>query len=164
MLDGTLRLIRHIDLALVHLCDQILGRKIDQFNVVGAVDDRIGHRLADSDIGDSGDDVVEAFDTLDVKRRIDVDPGGEQLLDIHVALGMPAFRRIGMRKFIDQNDARPPGENCVEVHFTERVIPVGNRPARDDFEPLNKRLGLLAAMRLDDTGDDTVPSAFFARA
>ena len=65
----------------------------------------VRHGLADSDPGDPGDDVVEAFDVLDVERRIDVDPGGEQLLDIHVALGMPALRRIGMRKLIDQNEA-----------------------------------------------------------
>jgi hypothetical protein len=46
---------------------------------------------------------------LNVERRIDVDPGGEQLLDIHVVLGMPALRRICMRELIDQNEARPPG-------------------------------------------------------
>jgi hypothetical protein len=34
------------------------------------------------------------------------------------------------------------------------MIPVGNRPAWDDFETLQKRLCLLAVMRLDDTGDD----------
>src|ERR1700732_1192329 len=79
MLDGTLRLIRYIDLALVQPCDQILGSKVDQFNVVGAIDDRIWHGLADSDIGDSGDDVVEAFDMLDVERRIYVHTGGERV-------------------------------------------------------------------------------------
>ena len=103
---------------------------------------------------DPGDDVVQAFDMLDVEGRIDVDPGGEQFLDIHVALGMPALRRIGVGKFVDQNEAWPPGQNGIEIHFGERVALVRDDPARDDFEPLKKRLGLLAAMRLDDTDDD----------
>ena len=45
-------------------------------------------------------------------------------------------------------------ENGVEVHLGERVALIGNNPARDDFEPLKKRLGLLAAMRLDNADDD----------
>jgi hypothetical protein len=49
MLNGALGHIRHIDLALVQPCDQILGRKVDRFNVVGAIDDRVRHGLADSD-------------------------------------------------------------------------------------------------------------------
>jgi hypothetical protein len=60
----------------------------------GAIDDRVRHGL---------DDVVEALDVLNVERRIDVDLGGEQLLNIHVALGMPALRRIRMRELIDEN-------------------------------------------------------------
>ena len=32
--------------------------------------------------------------------------------------------------------------------------PIGDTPARDDFEPLKQRPGLLAAMRLDDADDD----------
>ena len=82
---------------------------------------------------------------LDVEGRIDVDPGGKQLLDIHVALGMPALRRIGVGKLVVQNEAWLPCQNGVEVQFGERVAPIGDDPARDDFEPWEKRLGLLAA-------------------
>ena len=101
---------------------------------------------------------------LNVERRIDVDPSGEQLLDIHVALGMPALRCVRMRKLIDQNEPRPPGENCVEVHFGEAMAPISDTPARKDFEPLKKRLRLLAAMRLDDADDDINAFGLFARA
>ena len=54
---------------------------------------------------------------LDVEGRIDVDPGGEQFLNIHVALGMPALRRIAVRKLVDQNEARLAGQKGVKVHF-----------------------------------------------
>ena len=151
---GTLGLLGHIDLAFIEAGDQILGRKVDQLDVAGKIDDRIRHGLADSDFGDSGDDVVQAFDMLDVEGRIDVDSGGEQLLDIHVALGMPALRRIGMGKLVDQNEGGPSGQNGVDVHFGEPMALIGDDPARDDFEPLKKRFGLLAAMRLGDADDD----------
>ena len=101
---GTLGLLGHIDLAFIEAGDQILGREIDQLDVAGKIDDRIRHGFADPDFGDSGDDVIQAFDMLDIEGRIDIDPGGEQLLDIHIALGMPALRRIGMRKLVDQNE------------------------------------------------------------
>ena len=89
---GALGLLWHIDLAFVEAGDQILGRKVDQLNVAGKIDDRIRQVSRTSIFRDSGDDVVQAFDVLDVEGCIDVDPGGEQLLDIHVALGMPALR------------------------------------------------------------------------
>ena len=154
MADGPLRLVRHIDLAFLQALDQIVRRQVDQLDVVGAIDDRIRHRLADPDPGDPGDDVVQAFDVLDVQRRIDIDAGAEQLLDIHVAFRMPAARRIGVGKLVDQHQLRPAGEDGVEVHLFEPVTLVLDAPARDDFETVEQRLGLLAAMRLDDADDD----------
>ena len=147
-------MVRKIDLAFVEASNQILGRKVDQLDVAGEIDHRIGHGLADSNFGYSGNDVVQAFDMLDIEGRIDIDPGDEQLLDIHVAFGMPALRRIGMRKLVDQDEARPSRQNSVKVHFGERVALVIDDPARDNFEPLQKRLGLLTAMRLGDADDD----------
>jgi hypothetical protein len=50
-----------------------------------------------------GDDVVEAVYVLDVERRIDVDAGCEQFLDIEVALGIAGARRIAVRQLVDQH-------------------------------------------------------------
>ncbi len=36
----------------------------------------------------------------------------------------------------------------------QAMAPISDTPAREDFEPLKKRLRLLAAMRLDDADDD----------
>ena len=73
-----------IDLAFVATGAQILGGQIDQLDVASKIDDRIRHGLADPDFGDPGDDVVQAFDMLDVEGRIDVDPGAEQLLEVRM--------------------------------------------------------------------------------
>ena len=41
----------------------------------GAVDDPVGDGFADADTGDAFDDVVQAFEVLDVEGGEDVDPG-----------------------------------------------------------------------------------------
>ena len=134
--------------------DQIVGREIDHLDVVGAVEDAVGHRLAHADAGDLRDHVVQALDVLDVERGVDVDAGGEQLLDVEIALGMAAARRVGVRELVDQDELRAARQDRVEVHLLEDAALVVDAPARDDFEPGEQRLGLGAAVRLDDADDD----------
>ena len=64
---------------------------------------------------------------LDVERRVDVDAGGEQLLDIHVALGMPAARRVGVGQLVDQDELRRALQDGVEVHLVEPAGPYSRR-------------------------------------
>ena len=64
-------------------------------------------------------DVVQAFDVLNIERGVDVDAVAQQLLDVHVALGMPASRDIGVGEFIDQSKLRSAPEQSVEIHFLE---------------------------------------------
>ena len=45
-----------------------------------AVEDRIRNRLADADVRDLRNNVVEAFDVLDVDGRVDVDAVVQDLL------------------------------------------------------------------------------------
>ena len=97
------------------------GREVDQLDVVGAVEDGVGHRLAHPDAGDLGHHVVQALDVLDVERRVDVDAGVEQLLDVLVALGVAAAGRVGVGELVDQHQLRPPREDGVEVHLVERL-------------------------------------------
>ena len=128
--DRALGLVRHIDLAVAQPLDQVLRRQVDQLDVVGLVDDRVGHRLAHADARDAGDDVVQAFDVLDVERGVDVDAGGDQLLDIHVALGMPAARRVGVRQLIDQGELRAARQQRVEVHLVRACVRDSRRSRR----------------------------------
>ena len=68
--------LRHIDLAFVQALNELVGREVDQHDVGGLLQDRVGHGLAHGDAGDAGDDVGEAFEMLDVERGPDVDAGG----------------------------------------------------------------------------------------
>ena len=54
---------------------------------------------------DLRDDIVQAFDVLDVERRVDVDARGQQLFDIVIALGVPAARRVGVGELVDEQRA-----------------------------------------------------------
>ncbi len=164
MLKGPARLLRHIDLALFQPLDQIVGREVDQLDIVGPVEDRVGHRLAHADARDLRHDVVEAFDVLDVEGGVDVDAVGEQLLDIEIALGMAAAGRVGMGELVDQSELWAPGEQRVEVHLLERAPLIVDGAAGDDLEALQQRFGLGAPVGLDHAATTSTPSFSLARA
>ena len=143
-----------VDLAVLQALDQVVGGDVDDLDVVGAVDDRVGHGLADADAGDLGDDVVEALDVLDVDGGVDVDAGGEQLLDVEVALGVAAAGGVGVGELVDEDELRAAGEDGVEVHLLEHPALVVDPAARDHLEAADQRLGLGAAVGLDDADHD----------
>ncbi len=91
---------------------------------------------------------------LDVDRGIDIDAVGQQFLDVEIALGVTAARRVGVRELVDQRDLRPPRDQRIEVHLLERLVPVADPLARQHLEPLQQRLGLRPAMGLDHADDD----------
>ena len=87
-------------------------------------------------LGDLRDDVVEALDVLDVERGVDVDAGGEQLLDIEIALGMAASGALVCASSSTSTSFGPAREDRVEIHLLENVILVLDTAARNDFETL----------------------------
>ena len=91
---------------------------------------------------------------LDVHRRPDVDAGADQLLDVLVALRVAAFGRVGVRQFIDDDDAGPARERGVDVEFFEIVALIGDDAARQNLEPVEQRRRFGASVRLDDADDD----------
>ena len=117
ILDRARGPIADIDLALAQPGDEIVGRQIDDFDVVGMIDNGIGDCLAHAGMRDPRDDIVEAFDMLDIERRIDVDAGGQQFLDIEIALRVAALGRIRMGEFVDQNELGMPRQNGVDIHL-----------------------------------------------
>src|SRR5208282_1684573 len=128
---------------------------------VGPIDDRIGNGFAYANTGDLSDDVVQAFDVLDIEGCVHVDAGVEQLLDVHVALGVPAAGGVRVGELIDQHQRRPALQDGVEIHLLEPVPLVLDPPARDDLDTFKQRLGLSAAVRLDDADDHVGPIAPF---
>ena len=67
---------------------QVIGRQVDQLDLVGLLDDPIRHGFAHDHAGDLGHHVVQALDMLDIDGGIHIDPGIEQLGHILPALGV----------------------------------------------------------------------------
>ena len=134
--------------------DEVLRRQIDDLDVVGPVDDGIGHGLAHPHLGDLRDDIVQAVDVLDVYGCVDVDSGRKQLLHVEVALWMPASLGVAVRQLVDQDECRAARQDRVEIHLLKHVTPVLDIPAGDDLKPGEQRLGFGAAMRFDHADHD----------
>ena len=161
MLERPLGLLGDVDLALLQALDQVAGRDVDQLDGVGAIEDRVRHRLAHADAGDLRHDIVQAFDVLDIDGGIDVDAAVQQLFNVEIAFGVAAARHIGVGKLVDENELRPAGDDGVEVHLVEPLAFVLDGPARNDFEAVQQGLGLFAAVGLHHAYDDIV-AVFFS--
>ena len=130
VLERALGLLGNVDLAFLQALDQIVRGQIDELDRIGAVEDPVRNGFVHANAGDLRNDVVQAFDVLNVDGRIDVDAAVEQFLDIQIALGMPAAGRIGMRQLIHQHDLRLAREDGVEIHLVEPVAPILDAPTR----------------------------------
>ena len=160
MLERAFGLLGNVDLALLEALDQIGRGEIDQLDRIGAIEDGVRHGLAHAHMGDLRDHVVQAFDVLDIDRGVDVDAAAQQLLDVEIALGVAAARRVGMGELVDQNDLRAAGDDGIEVHLLEPLATVFEAQAGNDLQALQQRFGLAAAVGLDHADDDIV-AVFF---
>ena len=89
---ATRRLLGQVDLPFAEPLEQLLGRDVDELDLVGALEHRVRHRLAHLDAGDLRDHVVQALDVLDVERGVDLDARVEQLEHVLPALGVARAR------------------------------------------------------------------------
>ena len=152
--ERLLDLFRLVDLALTQPAAQFLHRDIDVDDLVGAVEEGIGHGLAHAHAGGAGDGVVERLEVLDVDRRQHVNASLEQFEHVFVALGVPRARHIRVRQLIDHADPGMTPHDGVDVHLLEHGAAVLDPAARHDLEVLHLRLGLGAAIGLDDADND----------
>ena len=153
ILDRLLRLVRHVDLALAEAFQEIVGRQVDQLDVVGLLEHRVGHRLADHDAGDLGDDVVEALDVLDVHRGVHVDAGVEELEHVLPSLGVAGPRRVGVGELVHQDQGGAARQRAVQIELAQARSAILHAPRRQRLEPGQQRVGLGALVRLDVADD-----------
>ena len=164
ILQRACRRLRHVHLALVQALDELVRREVDELHLVRVVEHVVRHRLPDADAGDLADDVVEALEVLHVHRRVDVDAGVEQLLDVLPALRVARAGRVGVRELVDDDQAGLARERGVEVELLELDAAVGKAAARQDLQAVEQGRGLLAAVGLDEPDDDVDAFGSSARA
>ncbi len=82
------------------------GRRIDDDNFVGMVDEILRDRLRLGPAEDAAHEFLLLGDVLDIDRCENRDPRLEQFLDIFVTLSMPAPRGVVVRQPVDKADLR----------------------------------------------------------
>jgi hypothetical protein len=115
ILNRAGRGVLNVDLALGQALEQLIRRKIDQHDLVGLVENRVGYGLAHAHCANLLYDIIEALEVLDVKCRPDVDPDRQEFVDILPSLRMPAAGDVRVGKFIDQQQLRTACKRGVEI-------------------------------------------------
>ncbi len=151
------RLLGKVDLSLFQALDQVVGRQVNQLDFVGLLDDGVGDCLADDDVGDLLNDVVEAFEVLHVERRVHIDAGIEEIGGVLPSLGVAAAGRVRVRQFVHEDESRLARQRRFEVELAQLRAAVFHEARRQNFESLEERLGLGAPMGFDDPDDDVQP-------
>ena len=99
-------LVGAVDLAGAQPFLQVLDGQIQVDDLVGLLEEAVGHGLADGDARDALDDVLEALEVLHVERADHVDAGVQQLEDVLVPLAVVAARNVRVRQLVDDDDLR----------------------------------------------------------
>src|SRR5450756_2287035 len=144
--DRPFGLLRQVNLAFAQPFQQIVRRQIDELDLVRALEHRIGHRFPDANLGDAADDIVQAFEVLDVERRVNIDAAVEQLLDIVPAFRMARALGVGMSELINQDQCRVALERTVEVELAYLRGAILDDPRWQNFEAFQQRDRFCAAV------------------
>ncbi len=157
-IGGDAGLLRVIDLAGLEPGEQVVRWQVDQLDFVGLVEDAVRDGLPLPNARDLGDEIVEAFEVLDIHGRPDVEAGVEQLLDVLPALRVPrtrlAFDEVRVCELVDQDDLGTAPQGGVEIKLAAHRAAVPYGQYGKLLEPLHQALGLVPAMRLDVSHDD----------
>ena len=140
---------------------RIIDFKRRKLDVVGTVQDGVGHGFANPHLGDARNHIVQAFDMLHIQGGIDIDACRQQFLDIQIALGMAAAGRIVVRQLIHQHQAGPALQNGVQVHLRQHAALVGKAPLGDRLDAFGEKIGLDPTVGFDhaDHGVDAIQPA-----
>ena len=156
---GALGLLRHIDLAFTQPLEQFLGGQVDERDFVGEIEHAIGNRLPHANARDLPDDVVQAFEVLDVDGRVNVDARVQQFVHVLPPLDVPGALYVGVREFVDEDQLRLASKRRVDIELSQLAIAIFDMRRRQHVETVEHRQRFLAPVRLDDPRHDV--DAFF---
>jgi len=142
-----------IHLSLAEAIPQGLGCQVDQLDLLCASQHGIRDRLLLHHAGDLANDIVEAFDVLDIDGRNHVDAGIQDRLYVLPAFAVLRARRVRVGELVHQGKLGFAGEKALEVHLVERDTTVVDRTTREDLEPLHQRQRGSATVSLHDGND-----------
>jgi hypothetical protein len=135
VLRGALGLAGDVDLALAQALEQLGHGQVDELDLVGAVEDVVGQRLAHDDAGDLRHDVVQALEVLHVQRgsrRRCRRPAGPRR---PASAWRAASRGVRVGQLVDQQELRCARERGVHVELAQRDAAILDLPRRDLHQP-----------------------------
>src|SRR4051812_29347989 len=153
ILDRARRLIGDVYLSFTEPFEELVRRQIDEANLARLFEHLVRDRLANEDARHLRDDVIEAFDVLDVERRVDVDAGVEELFDVLPPLGVARSRRVRVRELVDEEQPWLARERGVDIELLEHHSAVLHLVPREHLEADDERPRVVASVRLDDADD-----------
>ncbi len=120
-----------VDVAVQHAAAQLVGRGVDELELVGLAHHPVRHPLADGDARDPLDRIGQGLDVLDVDGRDHGDPGVEDLEHVLPALLVgTGTGHVGVRQLVDEDHLGPAVEHRREVHLGELGAAVLDRLSR----------------------------------
>ena len=128
---------------------QRVRAEVDEPDLVGAVQQPVGERLADVDAREREDAIAQALQVLDVDRRPDLDPALEQVLDILVAFAPSCARSVRMGQLVDTGDRRAPFHDPLDVGLARGPAAALRDDAGRHLDPARALLRTGAAVRLE---------------
>ncbi len=144
-----------VDVAVQHPPAQLLGRRIDQLDLIGPDQHRVGDAFAHPGAGDRLDGVGQALDVLGVEGADHADVGVQQLEDVLPALLVPpGAGHVRMGELVDEHQLGSAGEDRVEIHLGEPGAPVGDRLRRHHLQAIEPGRRGRAVVGLHDPGHD----------
>jgi hypothetical protein len=144
-----------VDVAMQHPAAELIGRGVDELDLVRLAHDPVRHSFTNLSISDALDDILNALEVLDIDGCNDIDPRIEQF--DHV---LPAFlrsrrsRHIGVGKLVDQHDLWVSGKYAIEVHLFKHSSSMLNHPAGNDLKISEARLGHGPTVAFVEADDD----------
>ncbi len=91
---------------------------------------------------------------LHVDGGVHVDADRQQFLDVLPAFRMARPRRVAVREFVDQHEARVPDEDRIDVEFMQHRTAILDAALRDDLQTFYQRFGVGAPVRFHYADDD----------
>src|SRR5262245_40996945 len=148
-----------IDLTGTQAFEQIFRREVEIHYLIRLLEKGIGDRFTDGDVSRLLDEVIEAFQVLDVHGADNVNPGIEQFEHILITLLIAGSWNVCMGKFIDDGNLRPSSEHRVQIHLLHHHPAILKPAPWNDFKSLDEGCSLSATMWLDE-GQDHVYTTF----
>jgi hypothetical protein len=148
-----------VDLAVARALQELPRRQVDQLDLVGVLQHRVGHRLRHAGAGDLGDRVLHALEVLHVEGRVHVDAGLDQLDHVLPALGVARSRHVGMGDLVDHQQIGPTRERGVQVELGGRLSRDRHAARRQDLEAHQEARGVTPAVRVHRADQHARPGA-----